>query len=227
MCGIVAAIGLNGAPAAPEIVVRMMQTLRHRGPDSDGVFSDGSTCLGFQRLSILDLSEAGHQPMTSPDGQVTVVFNGEIFNYVELRAELRRSGHEFRSSGDTEVLLHAYLQWGKDCVSRFNGMWSFLVWDARTQVLVGSRDRLGKKPLYKYRNGDSILFASEIKAILASGEYRGGPNWSVTARALMTGKLDQFPLPRQSFFAGIEQVPAATTFELTRDGKWRSVATGR
>ena len=220
MCGIVASIGLNGAPAAPEIVARMMQTIRHRGPDSDGMFCDGSTCLGFRRLAILDLSETGHQPMTSPDGQVTVIFNGEIYNYVELREELRRCGHQFRSSGDTEVLLRAYLQWGKDCVRRFNGMWSFLIWDARTQVLIGSRDRFGKKPLYKYRTGDSIFFASEIKAILASGVYRGGPNWPVAALALMNGKLDQFPVSRQSFFANIEQVPAATIFELTRDGKW-------
>jgi asparagine synthase (glutamine-hydrolysing) len=220
MCGIVASIGLNGAPSDPEAVVRMMHAIRHRGPDSDGVFHDGSICFGFKRLSILDLSEAGHQPMTSPDGRVTVVFNGEIYNYVELREELKRCGHEFRSSGDSEVLLHAYLEWGKSCVSRFNGMWSFLIWDARNQVLIGSRDRFGKKPLYLYRNGDSILFASEIKAILASGKYRGGPNWSVAALALMRGNLDHFPLPRASFFEDIEQVPSATTFELTRDGKW-------
>jgi asparagine synthase (glutamine-hydrolysing) len=198
----------------------MMQAIQHRGPDSDGAFQDGSTCLGFKRLSILDLSDAGRQPMTSPDGKVAVVFNGEIYNYLELREDLVRSGHEFRSTGDSEVLLHAYLEWGKDCVSRFNGMWSFLIWDARSQVLFGSRDRFGKKPLYLHRSGDCILFASEIKAILASGKYRGGPNWSVASLALMNGKLDHFPLPRQSFFTGIEQVPAATSFTLTRDGKW-------
>jgi asparagine synthase (glutamine-hydrolysing) len=220
MCGIVASFGLNGAPAEPEVIFRMMEAIRHRGPDSDGSFKDGSTQLGFKRLSILDLSAAGHQPMTSPDGRVTVVFNGEIYNYLELRRELIGAGHEFRSSGDSEVLLHAYLEWGKECVSRFNGMWSFLIWDARRQVLIGSRDRFGKKPLYRYRCGDYFLFASEIKAILASGKYSGGPNWSLTARALMTGNLDHSPLNRESFFADVEQLPPATTFELTRDGKW-------
>jgi asparagine synthase (glutamine-hydrolysing) len=198
----------------------MTKAIRHRGPDSNGIFHDGTVCLGFQRLSILDLSDTARQPMHSPDERVSLVFNGEIYNYVELRTQLEALGHRFHSTGDAEVLLHAYLEWGQRCVMRFNGMWSFLIWDGHRRVLVGSRDRFGKKPLFMYRGKHAIIFASEIKAILSSGQYRGEPSWSAAAALLLKSGLDQFRVSRNTFFEGIEQIPAATIFELDESGKY-------
>jgi len=143
MCGLVVVVNLLGNPVDSRQLKRMTDTIRHRGPDDEGFFVKGPLGFGFRRLSILDLSPAGHQPMTVADGQVTIVFNGEIFNYVELRKELSALGHHFVSTGDTEVLLHAYLEWGRDCLSRLNGMWAFAIYDNRTGKIFGSRDRFG------------------------------------------------------------------------------------
>ncbi|MEI2717264.1 MAG: hypothetical protein V9E98_09765, partial [Candidatus Nanopelagicales bacterium] len=135
---------------------------------------DGAVGMGFRRLSILDLSEAGHQPMVSEDGQYVLVFNGEIFNYVELRSELRQLGYQFRSSGDSEVLLAAYREWGRECLSKLNGMWAFVIYDRRHRLIFGSRDRFGVKPLY-YSRG---LAAGSVLAVgcgsLALGGAVGG-----------------------------------------------------
>jgi asparagine synthase (glutamine-hydrolysing) len=138
----------------------MLATLHHRGPDDQGLYASGSAAFGFRRLSILDLSPAGHQPMSTPDGQVTIVFNGEIYNFLELRRDLELRGCVFRSRSDTEVLLHAYLEWGTGCVERLVGMWAFLIHDQRVGSLFGSRDRFGMKPLYLHRADGQILFAS-------------------------------------------------------------------
>ena len=218
MCGLVACLHLDGANADEVRVRRMTNMLRHRGPDDDGFFFSGSVGLGFRRLSILDLSPAGHQPMTSAEAGVTIVFNGEIYNFVELRRELESLGHRFRSSGDTEVLLHAYLQWGRDCVSRLNGMWAFVIHDRRENRLFGSRDRFGIKPLYRYQGKDCVLFASEIKAIRASGVYEAQTNWRVAADYLLHSRLDE---TTESFYQGIVQVGPGCAFELTVDGKYR------
>ena len=164
MCGIAVAIGLNGRPIERAAIERMAQSLVHRGPNDSGMYLDGAVGMGFRRLSILDLSEAGHQPMVSEDGQHVLVFNGEIFNYVELRAELRQMGYQFRSSGDSEVLLAAYRQWGRDCLAKLNGMWAFVIYDRPHRRIFGSRDRFGVKPLYYNRTDSVIQFASEIKA---------------------------------------------------------------
>jgi asparagine synthase (glutamine-hydrolysing) len=174
--------------------------------------------LGFRRLSILDLTPSGLQPMSTADGGVTLVFNGEIYNYRELREELRQRGHLFRSSGDTEVLLHAYLEWGAECLPRLNGMWAFLIWDEKRGVLFGSRDRFGIKPLYRHRAADCWLFGSEIKSIRASGRCETRVNWPVAAEFLLTGMLDTSV---QTFYAGIEQVGAATAFEVDSAGRYR------
>jgi asparagine synthase (glutamine-hydrolysing) len=222
VCGIVGVLGLNG-PADPRVVRRMSLSLRHRGPDADGVYTEGAVCLGFRRLSILDLTPAGDQPMLSVDRRLALVFNGEIYNYVELRRELQALGHRFRSTGDTEVLLHAYQEWGRDCLRRLNGMWAFLIHDARTGTIFGSRDRFGVKPLYRCRTRDAVLLASEIKAIRASGLYRGGPNWEAVSRSLRR-RLDLVEDTRETFYAGIEQVPAGSAFELHPSGdftEWR------
>lgn len=218
MCGIAVAIGLNGRPIERAAVERMAKSLLHRGPDDGGVYLDGSVGLGFRRLSILDLSNAGHQPMVSEDGQYVLVFNGEIFNYIELRTELRQLGYQFRSSGDSEVLLAAYRQWGADCLPKLNGMWAFVIYDRRHRRLFGSRDRFGVKPLYYSRNDDIVQFASEIKALRASGYRQNDINWRTAARFLLEGRLDG---QVETFYEGIRQIPPGSGFEVELDGTWR------
>ncbi len=222
MCGIVAVRTFGAAQRAAQFVNPMVGTLGHRGPDDAGVFFEGDVGLGFKRLAILDLSSAGHQPMASADGSAVLVFNGEIFNYVELRDELRALGHTFRSSGDAEVLLQAYLQWGVDCVSRFNGEWAFVIYDRRTGALFGARDRFGIKPLYQASVGDgderALVWASEIKAVLALPDFRRSINWRAAGPYLISGTLDHL---RESFFTGIEVVPAASAFLVDREGRQR------
>ena len=143
----------------------MMQKIRHRGPDDHGLFVENNVGLGFQRLAILDLSPAGHQPMLSNDGNYVIVFNGEIFNYVELKAELRNA-YDFKSGTDTEVILAAYQVWGEACLDKFNGMFAFAILNRRTGEVFMARDRFGVKPFYYYQTDDVFIFSSEIKAIL-------------------------------------------------------------
>lgn len=217
MCGIAVALGVGGRPVPQAVVERMASSLVHRGPDDHGLYMDGAVGMGFRRLSILDLSQAGHQPMVSEDGQLILVFNGEIFNYLELRGELERLGHRFRSSGDSEVLLAAYRQWGRGCLSRLNGMWAFVIYDRRERRLFGSRDRFGVKPLFYYRGEQTILFASEIKAIRASGCYSSAINWSVAARFFLEQQLDT---QCDTFYTGIHQIPPGSGFEVDLEGSW-------
>jgi asparagine synthase (glutamine-hydrolysing) len=219
MCGIAVICGINGKPAETTTLERMTEILVHRGPNDSGYYFDGPVGLGFRRLSILDLSPAGHQPMISEDGRFVLVFNGEIYNYVELRKELIDAGYRFRSTGDAEVLLNAYRHWGIDCLPKLNGMWGFFVYDRTRRILFGSRDRFGVKPLYVYRAREQFLFASEIKAIRASGVYRGGVNWKMASRFLLEGRFDE---TRESFYEGIESIPAGSAFELDLNGTWKS-----
>jgi len=218
MCGLVVMLGLAGRKADTAILTRMAQRLAHRGPDDSGLYLDQQVGFGFRRLSILDLSPTGHQPMASEDGQLVIVFNGEIYNYVELRDELRAAGFCFRSTSDTEVLLAAYRHWGAECLTRLNGMWAFVIHDRRRGVLFGARDRFGVKPLFVHQGRDCWLLASEIKAIVGSGLYERATNWQVAADFLIEGKLDETPA---TFYAGIEQVPPGCAFELRLDGHWR------
>lgn len=210
--------GIQGREADAVIVRNMADTIIHRGPDDEGYYVNGHVGFGFRRLSILDLSPNGHQPMTTADGRYTIVFNGEIYNYVELRRELVSKGHVFRSTGDTEVLLHAFQEWGAGCLDRLNGMWAFLVYDAVTGGLFGSRDRFGIKPLYRHQSGGVALFGSEIKAIRASGLYRGDINWKVAGDFLLAGRLDR---SADSFYEDIRSVPPGAAFELRLDGQYR------
>ncbi|MDZ4683606.1 MAG: asparagine synthetase B, partial [Planctomycetaceae bacterium] len=147
MCGIAGIVRWDDRPVGRSALGRMVETLEHRGPDAQGMTVLGPVGLGHTRLSIIDLA-GGAQPMTSADGTLTVTFNGELYNYLELRQELIGLGHRFASDSDTEVLLSAYAQWGEDCVRRFNGQWAFAIWDARRQVLFASRDRFGKRPFF-------------------------------------------------------------------------------
>ena len=167
MCGIAAIMNIDGSPVREEPLRAMMRAMKHRGPDDEGVFTDGNMGLGFVRLKIIDLSANGHQPMTSADGRYTIIFNGEIFNYIELRKELQAKGHVFRSETDTEVLLAAYIQWGEAMQHRLNGMWAFLIHDRVERTLFCSRDRYGIKPFFYFDDGDRILIASEPPSILA------------------------------------------------------------
>lgn len=166
MCGITGIFNLNGEPVSPVILRRMTDAIEHRGPDGEGFYSDGFVGLGHRRLSIIDLSPAGHQPMITRDGQVALSYNGEIYNFQELRLELESLGHQFHSRTDSEVVLNAWVEWGIDCVTRFNGMYAFAVWDKRQQALFLVRDRYGIKPLYYAALGATFLFGSEQKAIL-------------------------------------------------------------
>ena len=221
MCGLVVMLGLGGRQAEATVLNRMAQSIAHRGPDDSGLYLDDQVGFGFRRLSILDLSPTGHQPMSADDGQLVIVFNGEIYNYMELRAELRAAGYCFRSTSDTEVLLTAYRHWGPACLSKLNGMWAFVIHDRRRGVLFGARDRFGVKPLFVHRGKDCWLLASEIKAILASGLYHRATNWQIAADFLVHGKLDETPA---TFYSGLEQVPAGCAFELRLDGRWRQWA---
>ena len=144
--------------------------MHHRGPDDEGLFLDGHVGLAHNRLSILDLSAHGHQPMNDPQGRTWIVYNGEIYNFQEIRRDLEAEGHQFHSTGDTEVILHAYRQWGRSCVDHFNGMFAFVIYDQKTGELFAVRDRLGIKPLYFYVDDRQFVFASETKAILLAGD---------------------------------------------------------
>ncbi len=165
MCGIVGKINFNNKEVEAETLTQMMETIKHRGPDDNGYFIDNEVGLGFVRLSILDLSLAGHQPMMSDDNKLVLIYNGEIYNYIELREELKAKGYTFKSNTDTEVLLKSYEEWGEDCLHKFNGMWAFVIYNKETKEIFGARDRFGVKPFYYYQDNETFIFASEIKAI--------------------------------------------------------------
>src|SRR4051794_21789465 len=167
MCGIAGILNLNGEPVSPVILQNMTDAIAHRGPDGDGHWIDGNVGFGHRRLAIIDLSPAGHQPMVSADHRYVLTYNGEIYNFRELRAELEALGYWFRSRTDSEVVLNAVAAWGVDAIQRFNGMFAFAVWDRRERKLLLARDRYGIKPLYIARQGNRLAFASEQKAILA------------------------------------------------------------
>lgn len=166
MCGIVGACYLTGGAVSASDIERMTGALPHRGPDDAGVYTDGAVGLGNRRLAIIDLSPAGHQPMVSADGGTILTYNGELYNFVELREELQAAGFTFRSRSDTEVVLQAYRAWGPGCLDRFNGHFALGLWDRDTRRLLLARDRYGVRPLYYYEDGARLLFASEIKALL-------------------------------------------------------------
>jgi asparagine synthase (glutamine-hydrolysing) len=201
MCGICGVLDFHARDLDPALVQRMNASLRHRGPDDAGVFAEGPVLLGHRRLAIIDLSPTGHQPMASPDGAAVLVYNGETYNFRELRAELEARGRRFRGSSDSEVVLAAYLEWGEACFARMNGMFALAIWDAARRRLVLARDRFGIKPLfYRWRDG-RLVFGSEIKAILEHGDPRE-LNWAFLHEYLYYGNS----LGEESAFAGIRKV---------------------
>lgn len=196
----------------------------HRGPDSEGALDLSGVWLGHNRLSILDLSERGNQPMSDPAGRFTIVFNGEIYNYIELREELRASGRQtaFTTGTDTEVILAAFAAWGEACFDRFNGMWALAIWDAREQSLTVSRDRYGIKPLYLSRSSGGITLASEIKPLLALSLDAPKAHSKAIARFFATGNVDGHS---QTWFDGVERFPAGGVLSIDRAGaeRWRNL----
>jgi len=203
VCGIAGVLHLDGAPADPALLQRMATVLAHRGPDGEGFHRDGPLGLAFRRLSIIDLSSAGDQPMSTPDGALWLVFNGELYNYVELGAELRALGHRFRSHADSEVVLHAFEEWGEACLDRLLGMFAFAIWDARRRLLTLVRDRLGIKPLYLAQQEGALVFGSEIKALrqLPGVGRRARPE-AIAQYLAFTHAVDDL-----TWFEGIERVP--------------------
>ncbi len=207
MCGLVAAVDAGDALRRRDDLVAMVGALAHRGPDDEGLWIDPDrrVVLGHRRLSILDLSTAGHQPMVSPDGRWVLAFNGEIYNYAELAAELRAGGHwRFTSSSDTEVLLAAWATWGEAALDRLVGMFAFVVWDQRDRVLVAARDRFGVKPLYLHQPAaGGIIAASEIGALHAAG-IGTTPDPAAWAAYLAHGRME---FAERSFWSGVVPLP--------------------
>jgi asparagine synthase (glutamine-hydrolysing) len=213
MCGIAGVLNLDGKPASPDVLKRMTDAIAHRGPDGEGAYADGNVGLGHRRLAIIDLSPGGHQPMATRDGRYVITYNGEIYNYRELRRELEGLGHAFASRSDTEVLLAAWTQWGLKALDRFNGMFAFALWDKRDKTLTLVRDRYGVKPLYYIRAGNAFLFGSEIKAILAHGAYRT----QVDKEALLEYFTFQNFFTDRTLFKDVKLLPAGCWMRITKD----------
>jgi len=169
MCGICGIYSFKGEPVYSDLLERMTSALKHRGPDGTGRYVSGRVALGHRRLSIIDI-EGGAQPITNEDESLHLIFNGEIYNFVELRDELEKKGHIFKTRSDTEVIIHGYEEWGLECVKRFNGIFAFALWDQTLGRLFLARDHLGVKPLYYVVLGNRFFFASEIKSLLVEPE---------------------------------------------------------
>jgi asparagine synthase (glutamine-hydrolysing) len=215
MCGIAGAVERVPSGSAGPVVREMLGRLEHRGPDDRGCTEVGRLAMGQRRLSILDTSSSGHQPMQSADGRYWIVHNGEIYNFLELSTELSKLGHRFHSQTDTEVILAAYAEWGLDCLRRFNGIWAMALWDVREETLVLSRDRFGVKPLYVAERGGLLGFASEIKALLALPGMTAEPEPAAIRDFLAEGIVDHSD---QTFYLNVRRIPAAHSLVVTPSG---------
>lgn len=169
MCGISGIFNFNGAPVREKKLKEMNRLIRHRGPDGDGIFIDSNVGIGATRLAIIDLREISNMPLYDTENRYVIVYNGEIFNYIEIKKELLQKGYGFNTDSDTEVILNAYKEWGEGCLHKLNGMWAFAIWDKQEKTLFCSRDRYGIKPLYFYKDESTLIFGSEIKQILSCG----------------------------------------------------------
>ena len=210
MCGITGIFNIDGAPVSISLLRKMTDKIAHRGPDGEGFYTDSFIGFGHRRLSIIDLSPLGHQPMQSEDGNYIITYNGEVYNFQNIRMELEAKGHSFRSKTDSEVILKSYIEWGKECVHKFNGMFAFAVWDKLKHELFIARDRYGIKPLYYFFNGTNFIFGSEIKSILANPVYKRG----VCIEALNEYFSFQNILTDRTLFKDIKLLPAASTISL-------------
>ncbi|MEE8442796.1 MAG: asparagine synthase (glutamine-hydrolyzing) [Dehalococcoidia bacterium] len=210
MCGIAGIYNRNGEPVEAEVLKRMTASMAHRGPDGEGCYTTGPVGLGHRRLAIIDLSPAGQQPMGNETGEVTITYSGEVYNYQELRKELEAKGHRFRSRTDTEVVVHAFEEWGEACVHRFNGMFAFAIWDSTKNRLFLARDRYGIKPLYYYDANGLFLFASEIKGLLEHPEVKA----RVCYEALGEYFTFQNIFNDKTLFDGVRLLPPGSTLTI-------------
>ena len=214
MCGIAGFVSIGAHAYPASVLERMTSSIAHRGPDGFGYFRDEFAALGHRRLSIVDLSGGG-QPMYNEDDSLVIVYNGEIFNHAGLREPLEQAGHRYRSRCDTEMLVHAYEQWGPDSLSRFRGMFSDVLWDRNRRQLFGARDRLGIKPFYYYWDGRLFVFGSEIKALLEHPSVAAKLNPEALAEYLAFGYLSD----DTTLFANIRHLPPGCWLRLSQDGK--------
>jgi asparagine synthase (glutamine-hydrolysing) len=215
MCGISGKLYFDqNRRVAKEELLRMAGTLAHRGPDGEGAWVHGNVGLAHRRLAIIDLRPEAGQPMSNEDGSIRITFNGEIYNFHELRKNLEARGHTFRTNSDTEAIVHAYEEYGRDCLQKLRGMFAFAIWDARAKTLFLARDRVGKKPLFYYVGQDRFLFGSEIKALLADGPIEREVDPAAVDHFLA---LQYIPAPL-SIFRGVRKLPAAHWLEV-RDGR--------
>jgi asparagine synthase (glutamine-hydrolysing) len=210
MCGITGIFNINGAPVSINILKKMTDIIKHRGPDGEGFWTDSFIGFGHRRLAIIDLSPAGHQPMISDDNNYVISYKGEIYNFQNIRLELEAKGYKFHSQTDSEVVLKAYQEWGKKCVHKFNGMFAFAIWDSNKKMLFIARDRYGIKPLYYYYKNGVFLFGSEIKSILQH------PVVSVTVSIEALNEYFSFQniFSDLTLFEDIKLLPAASTISL-------------
>ncbi|GAB5466891.1 MAG: asparagine synthase (glutamine-hydrolyzing) [Candidatus Kapaibacteriales bacterium] len=209
MCGIAGIVDFDTGRNSTkrEYLESMADIIVHRGPDSGGSFiSQEHDCgLSFRRLSIIDLSHNGDQPMTTASGRYTIVFNGEIYNHAQLRKELEKKGYIYSSNADTETILYGYMEYGPKILQKLHGMWGFAIWDEEEKQLFAARDRVGIKPFYYYKSGNTLLFASEMKSILAHPKYNAEPNWTMLSSYLSYGSSTS----EGTMFQGIQKLPAA------------------
>lgn len=214
MCGIVAIFRFDGREVDERQLNSMRDQIAHRGPDDAGCYVSGTVGLGHRRLTIVDLTPAGHQPMSNEDGTIWIVFNGEVYNYVELRAELIARGHRFASHSDTETIVHLWEEEGERCVERLGGMFSFVLWDSRRKIFFGARDRIGIKPFHYYVDRHQFVCASEVKALLAAPGVPRLPDHIGIADYLFSG----FPLAERTFFSSIKHLAPGHSVTVNSEG---------
>lgn len=212
MCGFVGFI--NKIDNSNKVLCDMLDAIKHRGPDAEGTYIDDDIALGHRRLSIIDVSDTGNQPLYSEDGTKVLVFNGEIYNYMDIRNELISKGYKFRTKTDSEVLIHGYTEYGKELLSKLRGMFSFVIWDKTKKELFGVRDFFGIKPLYYYKNGSDFMFGSEIKSFLRHPAFKKELNEA----ALENYLTFQYSVSDETFFKNVYKLPPAHYF-LYKDGK--------
>ena len=201
MCGIAGYVTVEMAAHPPGTIERMNAAIQHRGPDESGFFCESGVHLGHRRLSIIDLT-TGQQPMGNEDGSVVIIYNGELFNHAGLRPQLEQRGHRYKTHSDTETILHAWEEYGPDCVKLFRGMFAFAIWDHNQRTLFCARDRVGKKPFYYYWDGKVFVFASEIKAVLEHPAVSAGADDSLFAEYLAFGYVSE----ERTMFTGIRKL---------------------
>lgn len=214
MCGIAGKLNWHISPNA-DVVRKMCDKMAHRGPDDSGIAALGNIVLGHRRLSIIDLSEKAHQPMASSDNRYHIVYNGEVYNFKELKSELKKAGVSFNSESDTEVVLYSYIKWGAACLNRFNGMFAFAIWDDKVKELFLARDRFGKKPLYYYLDPERFVFASELTALVCDPEIPKNISYEAMNCYLALG----YVLSPMTFYKDIFKLEPASYMLISGSGR--------